>query len=362
MELSVLSADEASAMSVCVLGLDDASIALDYPEAIAASLRRAASFLCPTTPRALVDAVLEVLNPVLSEPVTRDSLMATLKQLISIGDLLELEDTTREPTARMLYLGPPSFVERSGGRFLITGVRPLGAPLVGNDVAVEYEAHTRTVELRSEDDIRELRAVGLHEIQQGRWIGQPSALSAHDYVSEYRGRLDTARVAGFVDGLTILDPATRPTYYRGRWRTPIESDSGDFVGRRPQAYGADIWCFVRLADGAPVRLLDLPVGQVTTPARDDAWRLQAAIDQVNQRPLPFLPRTVPNSSPSVAIVDFFSPLPSWAERYLGLTGMAVERSRGALFSYRLPASALSGFTTVLLETLWMTAATEEEIR
>lgn len=363
MRLSVVTVDEAAALSVRVLGLDDASIGLDSPEAIAASLRRAASFLCPTTPRMLVDTVRSVLNPVLAEPVTRLSVTETLDRLISIGDLLELKDSVRGLPVRMLYLGPPSFVERSGGRFLVTGVRPLGEPLLSSDFAVEHESHIRSVDLCDDEvAIEQLRAAGLHHISKDKWIAKPSVLSAHEYVSNFRKRLHIAGEAGSIEGLMILDPSSRPTYYRGRWREPGGSDSGDFVGRRSQAYGADAWCFVRLVEGSPKRLIDLPVEQVTTPARDDAWRLQAAIDCVNGRPLSFRSLVAPSRGPSFVNVDFFSPVPSWVERYLGLVGMAVERARGSLLSYRLPASALSELENLLRETLWMTAATEQEIQ
>jgi hypothetical protein len=52
-------------------------------------------------------------------------------------------------------------------------------------------------------------------------------------------------------------------------------------------------------------------------------------------------------------VDFFSPLPRWAERYLQLTGMAVPRTAGALFSYRVPHSAMPELARFLEDTMWM---------
>jgi hypothetical protein len=58
-------------------------------------------------------------------------------------------------------------------------------------------------------------------------------------------------------------------------------------------------------------------------------------------------------------VDFFSPLPRWAERYLQLAGMAVPRSKGALFSYRVPEDALPGLSGFLASMLWMHQTTTE---
>lgn len=355
MGIAIRTLGEVTALAVRALHLDEELFVLEYPEAICASLRRAASFLCPTTPRALVDSVLEVLSPVLDEPPTRDDLMSLVDQLVSIGDLLELSETTSDRTTRLLFLGPPSFVEKSVGRYLVTGIRPLGAALLPADIAIEHEAHARTVLLENDGADARLREAGMHKISVGQWIGQPAAVSAHEYVGQFSSRLDVARSAGFVDGLTIIDSSARATYYRGRWRPPSEGDSGDFVGRRPQAYGADRWCVVRLVDGTPRKMLDLPLDNAILPARDDAWRLQAAIDAGRHASQGYRVLAIPGATPANEyIVDFFSPLPSWVERYLELAGTSsVNKSRGALFSYRIPASGLAGLQSLLTGTLWM---------
>lgn len=358
MEFSAVSIEEVQAASIRALGLDDQLFVLEYPEAVTASIRRAASFLCPTTPRAIVDAVLEVLTPVVPDPPKRDDLMELVDQMISTGDLLELIGASDDRKARLLYLGPPSFVEKSPGQYLLTGIRPLAAPLIGDSIAVEYVLHTRTASLEATTAEALLRASGLHKVSRQQWVGQPSTVGAAEHIAAYSQRLGVARAAGFVDGLTIIDPATKPRYYRGRWREPGAGDTGDFVGRRPQAYGADVWCIVRLVDGAPERLLDLPLDAAATPARDEAWRLQAAIDAVNGAPLVYRVRPMPDPASAESLVDFFSPLPTWAERYLELVGNAMDKSPGALFAYRVPDSALPALRSVLTETLWMNNMTE----
>jgi hypothetical protein len=307
-----------------------------------------------------VDTVLEVLTPVLPDPPKRDDVMALLDQLISTGDLLELMEMIADRKARLLYLGPPSFVEKSAGHYLLAGIRPFGAPIVSGDFDVSYEGHTRTVTVVANGAEARLRAAGLHKVTKAQWVGQPTGTTAAEYVEQIRQRLSMAGLAGFVDGLTIIDPAANPKYYRGRWRTPAVSDTGDFVGRRPQAYGADLWCVVRLIDGAPERLLDLPLDYAVTPAHDDAWRLQAAIDAVNRVPLVYRVRPFPNTDTARHIVDFFSPLPTWAERYLELIGTSLDKSHGALFSYGVPDSALPGLSSMLTETLWMKIVTDRD--
>lgn len=358
MDFAIISRTEVEEISIRTLGLDPELHLLEYSESLAASIRRTASFLCPTTPRVLIDGVLEVLTPVLKESPKRDDLMELLDQLISVGDLLELTESGSSRKARLLYLGPPSFVEREPGNYLVTGIRPLAAPLVSERFEVNHVLHTRTVALDPEAAGRELRAAGLHRIVQGVWVGQPSAHSAEEFLGQFQAQLGTARAAGAVDGLQIIDPGTKPRYYRGRWRAVAVSDTGDFVGRRPQAYGADLWCVVRLKAGDPERLIDLPLHSALAPGRDDAWRLQAAIDATNGTPLGYRVRSIPNMPQSESVVDFFSPLPTWAERYIELVGAPIDKSQGALFSYRVADTALTGLRSLLSDLLWMNILTD----
>jgi hypothetical protein len=71
----------------------------------------------------------------------------------------------------------------------------------------------------------------------------------------YDSLLDTAGPAGTLAEFTLLDTERSPAYYPGRWVMP-KRQSGRFVGRRPQAYGADLWCYMEVADGTVKRLLN----------------------------------------------------------------------------------------------------------
>ena len=329
MRLSQLSTVEATKLAVRTLGLDEDVVDLFSPEGLCASLRRAASFLCPATPRQIVDAVLEAVGPVApSGNPSRDDLIEQLDLLISAGDLLELRQRA-EPATRLLFLGPPSYVVKEPGRYLLLGVRPFGAPLVGEILAREvlYEGHTRTIELAPDTAGPRLEALGLHEVTREQWARHPVAVSATEFLAQYRRRLDSAGTSGQVDGLTLIDPSNAVRYYRGRWRERKPSDSGDFVARRPQAYGADLWCFVRVTEGVPQRLVDLPAADATAPGHDEAWRLQAALDFERGEPQVFRSRTATGGSADI-IVDLFSPVPSWAERYLELVGLAPAALEG----------------------------------
>jgi hypothetical protein len=357
--LCSLTVSEASALSIRTLGLDADLIDLSSPEGLAASLRRAASFMCPTSPSRLINVVLSIVQPLVPEgAVTRDNLVNLLGLLIAAGDLLELRHEESH-SARLLYLGPPSYIERQPGTYLLLGIRPFGTPLVDAELAgdVEHEGHTRTLRLEPAMADERLTNAGLQRIERKRWVASPRTENAASLADRIRKRLDAARASGNIEGLQVLDPAAPVHYYRGRWRSPNLSDTGDFVARRPQAYGADLWCMVRLIDGASTRMVEFPADDPVMPGRDEAWRIQMAIDAL--RGLPQRYRTEPSPAGDATVVKFFSPIPGFAERYLQLVGLSLAESPGALFAFRVPDGAMSGLEQLLTDMLWMKPVNKE---
>lgn len=357
MSIQRIGRDEAAARAVAVLGLDNSTIDLFSVEGVCASLRRAASFLCPASPRQIVDAVLDALAP-LCVDLERDEVNAALDTLVSSGDLLELRPS--HGRTRLLFLGPPSYVEKQPGGYLLLGIRPNASPILDEqtvDAEVSYEGHTRTIELDPDTAAEVLAAAGLHRLTREQWTKSPRVEAITAVIERVRSQLTSHRKPGQVSGLTLMDPAAPVRYYKGRWRDPVGSDQGIFVARRPQAYGAPLWCVVELTDGVPQAVLDLPVDSAFAPGWDDARRLQAALDA--QRGSPQVFRVRPTEQPgNDFIFDFFGPLPSWAERYLDLTGLPVTKSRGALFSYRIGEAAKSDIAQFLSNSLWMQVAEE----
>lgn len=193
---------------------------------------------------------------------------------------------------------------------------------------------------------------GLAAVAKDRWVSRPAIETPTSLIDRYRIRLDVAGEAGQLEGVQILDPTTSVRYYNGRWRTPTPADTGDFTARRPQAYGADLWCVIRFQSGVPTRLVELPVNDPVVPGRDEAWRYQAAIDALRGQPQRFR-RRASGTSDGDLIFDFFSPLPGFAERYLQLGGLALGRTPGTLFSFRVPAGASDEAAAFLTDMLWM---------
>ncbi|MGW0056561.1 hypothetical protein [Nocardia nova] len=357
MTISVATPDDCKALALTALHLDATELDLLSPEALAGSLRRAASFLCPTTPRRLVDAVIDAVQPLYpTTPLDRHDLTDLVELLVSAGDLIELPPDP-QGDSRLMYLGPPAFVEQRPGRYLLMGIRPFGAPLLDADLdgCIEYKRHTRSIALAGAETKKHLRSLGLHPIALSRWVSAPAKESAEATVAVVRTRLDAAGRAGNVANLRILDPTTSLRFYRKRWRRVGENDNGDFVARRSQEYGSDLWCYVRVAAGLPERLVDFPTGDASVPGRDEAWRLQAAIDATHGCQHVF--RLMPSQKmPQHTFVDFFAPVPTWTERYLEVAGTAVSEGRNCLFSYLVPDAAMPTVTGYLGEMLWMRVA------
>ena len=359
MSVQRVSRAEVATRAVAILRLDGEGVDLVSTEALCASLRRTASFLCPASHRHIVDAVTKALVP-LAEELDHDTVLEALDALVMNGDLLELRPPGER--TRLLFLGPPSFVEKYPGEYLLLGVRPRGMALIhqsAEDIEVIHDAHTRSVLLDPATGQATLTAAGLHRISREQWAKAPRIEPAAHVLDRLREQLAAERAPGVVTGLTILDPSRPVHFYKGRWNEPAEEHTGIFTGRRPQAYGAPIWCAIEMEAGVPQSVLDLPVDSNIVPGWDEARRIQAALDIVNGTPQSFRLRR-DGSSAGCTFFDFFAPLPTWADRYLAISGWLARKGPKALFTYCLPAGAVYDAEQFLSRSLWMTSIKEDQ--
>lgn len=362
MGVEAITPNDVATDAVAVLGLDVDAVDITSVEALAAALRRAASFLCPTTPARLARSVDEAITglPGYGDETTA-LIESTLNSLLSYGDLIELIVDEDEGRRRKLFLGPPSFVRRRSGACLLVGVRPEGAPLVGDRLLplVEYEEHVRLLPTEADSAADRLVSEGLAEFEVEQWLRCPRSQAPDDLIADCETRLDAAGSSGVIDGLRVLDPTASVSYYRGRWRDLREKDVGSFLARRPQGYGADIWCFVDVGRGEVRRGFDLPIHQELGLGADEAWRLQAAIDYTNGTPQ--LIRTRRSNRLGWSVVDLFSPIPSWMQRRLDIVGTPLLRSRGALLSYGVPDTEVLEEVEFLKDMMWLVESSSEGI-
>ena len=350
-----LSSSDVHSRGVTQLGLDPNTLDLTSVEAIAAALRRAAQIFCPCAPATLVRVIVEPMKQLVEDIDTfRDSVWDTLEAMIAHGDFFEhrdIEELSAPSTTTLVYGAPVGFVARDSGSVILLGISSNQSSPFPDDLTgrIEYVKHLRRLRPMPNEDLGvALGQLGLAEVSYSHWLQSPGDETPAQHVSRLDRLLDAAPRSGDVPGLSILDPEQPVRYYRGRWRE-VRSDSGRFVARRSQAYGANIWCYIELRGGDPERLLDFPLTGNQWRGCDEAWRLQMAIDAQRGNPQRF---RLLSGTGSDRVVQFFSPVPSWAQRRWDAVGELVQ-SRGCLFAYRLTDSELVEEMHYARDGLWL---------
>ena len=307
--------------------------------------------MCPCIERTLIRAVTEPIHGLDDEHAIHSLVEQTLEAIITHGDLLEMQSTTQEDTdGVLLYASPPSFVCRQSGAVLILGIAPDGVSPLPEDLetAVEHVNHIRVIPEQAVPELAaQLGDLGLVEITLDAWMKAPERETPFEHLQSMKQRLASAQPCSEIPGLMLLDPSRPVNYYRGRW-VELAGQDGCFLARRPQSYGADLWCFIEVEAGNPLRFVDLPVREIGTRGCDDGWRLQAAIDHERGFPQTFRIR----GTTDACILDFFSPVPMWSRRRWDAFGEPVV-AKGCLFSYRVAMVELDEELEFIKEHLWL---------
>jgi len=359
--MRILSVEELHALKVKELGLDPSSIDLGSPEAIACAIRRAAGFLCPCSAVTLVRSVVLPLKGLVED---LDGIQLTVEQileaLVAHGDLLEHCDISSEKSehsAVLLYGAPPSFIVRQSGAVLLFGIVPDHISLLPDELQsrIEYVNHVRKLPADAAENLRiELKQLGFVEISYETWLKAPPRETSPEHIARLDQLLESAPKSGEIPGLHLLDPLKPVRYYRGRWVDP-KAQTGHFVGRRRQAYGADLWCYVEMRNGCPERFIGLPLAGNRTRGCDEGWRLQMAIDAQRGDPQRFRLREGVRGN---RLLDFFSPVPMWAQRRWNAVGEPIMNP-GSLFSYRFARSETAEELEFAREILWLSEIVEQ---
>jgi hypothetical protein len=329
---------------------------------LAQAVRRAVHILAPCAAHELTGAVTQSLVGL--EPPSDDlagRVDEVVEALIVYGDILEMRDAADERWSHtnsfVLRPAPPSFVARRNGWVAVLGVAgDQITPLTGDlDARVVHRGVLRLIPPSDEHDLQgTLRELGLIKLPEKAWLRLPKTETAAEHIEFWRQQIGRELAVLSIDGLRILDTARSAAFYRDRWCEPGQKHSGLFVARRPQRYGADLWCLVDLDEGRPKRFKDLSMPGDRLRPFDIAWRIQAAFDSMAEKPQQY--RCTATNGP-VSVLQFFSPLPSWAERHLSIAGTKTKADR-CLFAYEFASGDLESETRVLHETLWMTRRAE----
>lgn len=333
---------------------------------LAAMLRRTAGNLCPCSRAVLRAALVESLDHLDEEPSTLPTrIEALIDDLLVVGDLLELtEVTTGEEEAKgtWVFSAPPSFVERTSGSIFLTGIVPDQDGWLPEDIRSRIVLSRGTRSIRpdeGEDLASRLASEGLRRLPETTWLRAPKTLAPEIALSKARQQLAKEPQCAPVQGLEIIDPETKPTYYKGRWTSPKNHSGTLFIARRPQEFGAPLWCLVEIDSGMLKRILDLPFRGYRWRPCDAAWHLQMAIDSERGMPQRYKVDYCDNST---CRLSFYSPIPLWAERRLMILGKKCQAEK-SLFTYEIPADELVQEEEFLQENLWIVPAdNSSEIR
>lgn len=318
-----------------------------------ATLRRLAGYQCPCSPRTLIASIIEThRNLVAIDDTFIEQIERMVDALVAAGDLLELSDvTTLDETvkATWLFAAPPTFIIHPSGAAFLVGLAshdPLPLPAELRE-RVNTRAATRTIEaLAGEDLSLLLDGIGFRQLSLDTWLKMPKKEDAGSLIAGMDARLRTRSPISDTTDMRILDWTVETRRYRDRWRAPLRQ-TGCFIVRRPQAYGADLWAYGRFNLGQLEALIDLPLPGSRWRGCDSAWRIQLALDARAGRPQRYRVR----STDEFSDFDFCFPLPSWARRRLAVVGEELKPGN-CLMSFRIPANQADAEPTFLRDYLY----------
>ena len=290
--------------------------------------------------------------------ITRDPLPVAVDSQVSVRNLDgEVENYTitsrdnADPSAGLISASSPIAMGLLGR---IAGDRLEIATPSGAHVVTIMQVQGTSSGTGDDDLITRLSQLGLVRLSEEYWLNAPSDETAGSYVSRFEHALERTTECTGIPEITVLDKDRNVRHYRGRW-SAAKHLSGRYIGRRPQAYGNDIWCFLELEGGIVRRFLDLPLAPSTgLRGCDEAWRLQAAIDAYSGKPQQYKLSRVEGGR---RLIDVFSPIPSWIERRWNLLGERKDR-KGCLMCFQFEEREISQELDFLHRKLWCTERTD----
>lgn len=329
---------------------------------VAQALRRAVSILSPCARHELQHAVEKSFTGIIDDAQQLRALVEeTTEALLVYGDILEmrpLESDDWQTASIVLRPSPPSFIQRSDKSIAVIGVAGDDiTPLAGEiETRLEYRQALRILKPQPDEDLAAaLIELGLLELTEAVWLRLPPVETVETYIARWDEHLRNSPTAQIESSsLRVLSQTDSFAYYPSRWVEPLPTQGGMHLARRPQKYGSDLWCLVDLDHGNVSHLMDIySAGDRLRPC-DVAWRIQMAIDARNGRPQRFRARRTSDA----CFIDFFSPIPSWAERRLSINGQRAQPYR-CLITYEIPAEAFEFEAQFLRERLWLKLIEED---
>jgi hypothetical protein len=349
--MRIVSTAEATSLTVATLGLDPSYADLQTPETLAALIRKVAACYCPCPAETLAATVVDLLAPLTAaeSEIVRDA----IDQVVAYGDLADIRQN--DLAKHMIYLASPSFVRTADHRFLLFGIVPEGEDPTPPELrsAVEFVMYSRRLQA-SDGNSTELALLeaGFVRLKAESWLKCPPRISAQEFLAKYDEALSNAGNPGTPDDVTLIDPGRPEDYYNGRW-AKLKKQTGRFVARRSQAFGAPLWSYIEAKEGLVTRLLDFPINENHWRACDEAWHLLQARDHVAGHSQRF--RIRPGVQKDTFGMDLFSPIPAWATRRWESVG-ARTVPNSSLISFVFPVDQLESECEFANQRMWLERA------
>jgi hypothetical protein len=347
--MKILGGSEANSVLVLGLGISEHYTANDL-ELLAALARQTAAFNCPCSLNALGKALLALIRPLDSDEDLNIRVHECLEELLAYGDLAEIRD--QDDTKDLVTLTVPAAVKISSHRILLVGAgsRRTASSMLPVGYRVDLKGCARTITVANSDTaMSDLLAAGFSLLTFDEWCHPPRSTTAEEHIAKYTRKMASQDSIGSLGELELLVPESDVKYYRGRWKV-AKTQTGVFVARRARRFGSPMWCLVKLQEGNPVGLVNFPT-TVGLRGCDEAWHLQQAIDRSRSTPQRFRVRF--SEDGEHGFLDFFSPVPEWANRRWNALGDRMS-FKGSLFSYRFDAAILADEMKFAEARMWMT--------
>lgn len=359
---SVAVMNRSDALRQTALSLGILSAAGDAPALnrilIAQSLRRTVYIAAPCGAQTTRSLALAALAPLCDNPDTlNEQIDDALQDIIAMGDVLEMRSGSVGCSDTVLRPAPPAFVARPDGLFLILGISgdeltpALRMPVLHHASGLRSTRSTDAEQCRSL-----LLDLGLTELSERVWLHTPATASAAEHAAQWKARLPAELRPEKIENFEVLHGALPASFYKRRWSLLNTKHSGIFIARRPQRYGAKLWCLADVKDGLVQRFVDIHAKDSRTRDCDEAWRLQAAMDAEAGTPQQ-LGIAVRGTN---ATLSFSMPLPTWAARRLHFIGEQVSAPR-ALIAFETPAANIDHEANWLKEKLWLARKDEGRV-
>jgi hypothetical protein len=243
----------------------------------------------------------------------------TINSVTSYGDLVETHEPSNTASNFLLYLAAPSFLQVSDSLFLLFGVTPDGEDMTPPDLRQRVEAVMYSRRLAVQDPKQScdtLLQAGFESLKLDHWLRRPPHRPASEFIALYDDALSKSGPPGTPEEVILIDPSQPVNYYNGRW-TKLKKQTGRFLGRRSQTYGAQLWCYLEVSNGLVTRLLDFPLFET-----------------------------------GVAAMDLFSPVPTWATRRWDAVGLRTMPN-SSLISYIFPETQIDAECSFAAERMWL---------